>query len=174
MAYSDAYGLQAHATSVQYRTFKDIYWNWMWKNGLSEPDLEDIATEFMGLPITLSVPVLVMPEEEDDEHNSVLRLKIHKTKWHVARTPDNHIYLISPMENHPNTYWIIDGKGTPDLTLWIGQMKSTGAVLESKIFVLPGSDDVEKLLHCYFQLLEINKVRILDLWEVPSDQGKEG
>lgn len=175
MAYSDSYGLQAHATPIQHITFKDIYWRWLFRNDLSEADLDSISAKFMGLPILIPVPVLELPDVENSE-DFILKLKMYKTKWYVARPTNGNVYLISPIEDaHDDKCWIIEKQqDTRDLVLWTGRIRTDKAVLESKVFVLPDSEDVEKLLHCYFQLIEVSKVQVLDLWELPRDQGKDG
>lgn len=171
MTYSDQLGLSTHISRVC--TFDDICTHWLRINGLSIEDLKDVAPTFMGLPVVVSAPILTI--EEGDDTTPILKLRVHKTKWYRTNiTP----YLISPYEDNSTIGWVIKRAGNydqnfdqpqSDLSLWQGKIQQDKITLDNKVFSLPNTNNVEKLLSCYFQLLEINKVQVLDLWRAKEN-----
>ena len=75
-----------------------------------------------------------------------------------AESSKDYCLIVGFEQNH-------DENGLNGLTLWLGQVGMKEVKLTRRLFYLPNSDDVEKLLACYAQLRFINSINILEIRE---------
>lgn len=168
-------GLEAHAG--KYFIFDTIFKGWLSRNNLTESDLQnDLSPQFKGLPYVVPVPIIVMDPSE--EPGSEVKLRIIKTEWYGTILPPNpKRYLIYPLESgRLGECLIIDSEqdynhsSMNGVTLWRGFLYSDRIVLGERLFALPNSDDVERMLSCYLQLNQISRIQVLDMREAkPQD-----
>lgn len=163
-------GLTAHAS--EYYTFDDVFQEWLNRNNLNQEDLSVISPSFKGLPCILPVPFIIIDPRA--EASSVVKLRIIKTEWYGVALPNKpKKYLIHPIEGslHKEDCLIIESISDYNTTsmdgvsLWAGSVYSDRVILGSRLFMLPYTQDVERLLGCYLQLQQINRIQVLDMRE---------